>query len=264
MDPAPDPASIDDVIRRLVKVLGWARDRSSRIGYFTALYHEVTVAIRDAVQDGTFENPARIERLDVVFASRYLNALDRFLAEEKPTGAWHFSFEVSRRWWPTVTQHLLIAANAHINLDLGIAVAETVPAAELDAFQSDYLKVNAILSGVVPAVESDLSAIWPLLNVVNEYFSAEETWFINLDMQNVREKAWVLALRLSQLEGGGRDELIADLDRRVTALSHVIDHPGLLLGLVLKAVRIGEIGSIRGHIDRLLQKAEVRRKSRYL
>ena len=75
---APPPTSIDEVIAKLEKILAWARESPSRIGYFTALYIEVTIAVRNAVNDGTFANPARIEALDVAFASRYLNALEQF------------------------------------------------------------------------------------------------------------------------------------------------------------------------------------------
>jgi len=245
--------SVDDVIRRLEEIVAWARAAPARIGFFAALYLQTTLAIKTAIQQGAFEHPQEVEQLDAVFAARYFSALTAFLEGGQPTRAWACAFEASRHWWPTVLQHLLMGMNAHINLDLGIAVADAVPAAGLPAFHDDFDKVNAILGNLVPTVDSDLSIIWPLLRAINRHFSPEEQWFINLDMNDARKRSWTLALELAPLDPPARAQAIAALDAQVAKLSHFIWHPGFLLGTGLNLVRLGELGSIRGKIDDLLR-----------
>src|SRR5258705_13901399 len=73
--------SIDEVISRLDAIIGRAiieraiveRDR---LGFFAVLYRTVTAAVRDGIAAGRFEDGPRMERLDIVFANRYLQAFD--------------------------------------------------------------------------------------------------------------------------------------------------------------------------------------------
>ena len=124
-------ATIDEVIAQLDEVIDRARREGSRVGYFPALYRKVTVAVKEGIAAGRFEDGQRMERLDVVFANRYLEAMAAWRAGEPPTRSWQLSFEAAGRWWPIVLQHLLLGMNAHINLDLGVAAARTAPGAEL-------------------------------------------------------------------------------------------------------------------------------------
>jgi hypothetical protein len=57
------PLTIDDVIRRLDLVVDDASARGSRRGYFAALYRKVTNRVKRAIEEGDFEDGARMERL---------------------------------------------------------------------------------------------------------------------------------------------------------------------------------------------------------
>lgn len=81
-----------------------------------------------------------MERLDVVFANRYLKAFEKYQNIQAPTRSWQLTFEASKRWWPTVFQYLLLGMNAHIYLDLDIAAARTSPRDALHALKIDILK----------------------------------------------------------------------------------------------------------------------------
>lgn len=248
------------MIDKLEIVLAWARESPSPIGYFTALYIEVTIAVRNAVNDGTFADPARIEALDIAFASRYLTALEQFTSDHQATAPWEYSFHVCYEWWPTVIQHLLLGANAHINLDLGVAMAEVIPAADFPGFQPDYLKVNAILASVVPWVETRLSRILPILLFVNKYLANVESLIINFSLEQARQNAWNVAERLLPLDPPERELAIAQTGTQVARLSHIIRHPGIILSAVEKLVRLTEVGTIRSTIDDLRDKAATNRK----
>ena len=48
------PETIDDVLRNSDQIIGWSKEAQNAIGYFAVLYRRVTLAIRDAINDGTF------------------------------------------------------------------------------------------------------------------------------------------------------------------------------------------------------------------
>lgn len=106
----------------------------SRLGYFAALYRRVTMAVKQGVADNIFQDGARMERLDVIFANRYLDALQEFRNGQPTTMSWRAAFQAAAHWYPLVLQQLLVGMNAHINLDLGVAAACCAPR---DQFRSE-------------------------------------------------------------------------------------------------------------------------------
>ncbi len=71
---------IDDVIEALTGIVARARDQADRTGYFAALYRQVTVAVRDAITAGRFDDGQRMSRFDALFGNRYFDALDAWRA----------------------------------------------------------------------------------------------------------------------------------------------------------------------------------------
>jgi hypothetical protein len=144
---AQTPArNIDEVIARLTDIIDISRQKSSRLGYFAALYRKVTISVKQGILNGRFENGARMGALDVNFANRYLEAYELHRKGETPTASWQVSFEASERRRPLILQHLLLGINAHINLDLGIAAAETSPGAQLPSLKHDFDMINKLLA----------------------------------------------------------------------------------------------------------------------
>ena len=72
--------TIDEVIAALDAIIQRAWEEHSRIGYFAALYRRVTRAVSDGISQNQFSDGPLMERLDVVFASRYLDALAAYQA----------------------------------------------------------------------------------------------------------------------------------------------------------------------------------------
>src|SRR5204863_6652854 len=103
-------------------------------------YERVTSNVRHALIAGTvFDDNPRMERLDVVFANRFIEAWEQRVGGGSPTESWAVAFTLLEDPGPLVIQHLMIGMNAHINLDLGIAAATVAPTpAQLDALQPDF------------------------------------------------------------------------------------------------------------------------------
>jgi hypothetical protein len=73
-----------------------ARREKSRLGYFAALYRNVTIKEYEGILAGSFEDGARMERLDVAFANRYLDAFGRYHRGEELNKCWRTSFRAAQ------------------------------------------------------------------------------------------------------------------------------------------------------------------------
>lgn len=244
---------IDTVIERLTQIIQQSQARGSRLGYFPALYRRVTQRVKEGIARHEFEDGPRLERLDVVFAQRYFDAFDQYQAHQTPSGVWKFAFQTADEWSPIVLQHLLLGINAHINLDLGIAAAEIAPGDQLPSLRNDFNRINALLASQVETVENQLSEIWPPLRWFRKWVHGIDKSIINFSLEKARDAAWQFAERLAPLDASERQELINDQDVLMTELGHLIRHPGLVTSTVLRAIRLGERGSVRDIINLLSQ-----------
>jgi hypothetical protein len=201
-------ATIDEVIARLDGIIEKSIAARDRRGYFAALYNRVTLAVRDGIAAGEFEDGPRMERLDVVFANRYLDAYDAYERGERTSVAWQRAFDAALHDDLFVVQHLLLGINAHIALDLGIAAADVAPGAALASLQRDFDRINDVLASLVGTVENELVSIvglWEapvarLLDVLEIDAHGEERSAVMVVMAWARSAAWRFASGLAPLE----------------------------------------------------------------
>ncbi len=241
--------TIDEVIERITEIVDEAKANRSRSGYFPALYRKVTIRVKQGIEEGFFDDGERMERLDVIFARRYLDAFEEYRSGGTPTQSWLFAFEVTEQWWPIVLQHLLLGMNAHINMDLGIAAARTAPHEQLPTLQDDFNKINKILASLVEGVLEELAQIWLVLRLMNRYLGSVETALINFSMEKARDHAWSVAERLAPLNEAEQAREIEQLDGEAMKLTRLVRYPGTVGGTVNKIIRLGERGTVRRIIE---------------
>jgi len=246
------PAStIDEVLERLDELIERARSDSSRRGYFPALYRKVTASVKQGIHDGIFDDRERMERLDVVFANRYLEAVEADERGEAPTLSWQVAFEAADTWRPIVLQHLLLGMNAHINLDLGIAAAAAAPGAELESLHNDFNRINDVLANLVGGVKEELSTVWPALRLLDRLAGTKEDRVINFSMTQARDQAWRHAQRLAPLSEAERGARIEKLDHWVSDFGRLVWRPGYKARAITLWIRLRERGSVPEIIDLL-------------
>ena len=236
--------TIDEVIQQLTDIVDWSINRNSRLGYFAALYRHVTIQVKAGIGDGFFEDGERMERLDVIFANRYLDAFEQNRRNMAPTRSWQIAFEASNQWWPIVLQHLLLAMNAHINLDLGIAAARTCPGQAVQDLKVDFNKINAILASMVDGVQKDLAEVWPMLKILDRIGGKTDEAVINFSIDKARDHAWRVAEDLAPLALDEQISRIDALDSETVVVGRLIRRPGLMLSTANKIIRCCERGSI--------------------
>ena len=224
------PTSIDEVIARLSGIVDDAAQRGSRFGYFAALYNRVTMAVRDGIRAGRFDDNARMERLDVLFANRYIEAYDTWRSGHAPSASWQTAFVATQRPDLSVLQHLLLGMNAHINLDLGIAAATVAPGASIHDLHADFNRINEVLASLLPVVEAQLGEISPVLDVavrVGDRLDNLDDRVSNFSMEQARDGAWRFAVRLSDIDSPLLQHVaIRARDSVVAALGVTLQKPG--------------------------------------
>lgn len=211
-----------NVVQAIDDVIAWSLAQRSRVGYFAALYWHVATTLSRAVHAGRFTDPARIERLNGAFFARYLDAVDCFRRGEPTTQAWAVAFAATERDDLLIVQHLLLGANAHIDLDLAIGVAETVPADELAGFRPDFMRMNGLLCSLIDGTCRDVTRAWPLLRLISLLARREDDALLGFGLRAARRSAWDKAVRLAAAAPGERPGMIARMDAEAAALGRDI------------------------------------------
>lgn len=245
-------SEIDAVLERLGRVIDETRKQSSRAGYFAAMYHKVTVAVKDAVAAGRFDDGDRMAHLDRVFAERYLDAYDTWRNRREPTGSWQAAFAATGRWRPVIVQHLLTGMNAHINLDLGIAAATVAPGAELPSLRRDFDTINDVLATLVDGFTKDVADVSPWIGWLDRFGGRTDQALIRFSIEAARRHSWELAERLAAVPADQWADIIDRRDRATAKLTRRILSPGPILPIGLFLIRVRESNDVPRVIDLLL------------
>ena len=240
-----EPAkTIDEVISQLDDIIQASKNDESTLGYFAALYQKVTKTVRDKIGTHYFKDDKRMEKLDVIFANRYLDAYYKYKNGQPITDSWKVAFDASTNQNLIVLQHLLVGMNAHINLDLGIAAAEISNASNIEDLKSDFNKINELLSNLVQGVEDDLAEIWPKLKWILKFLKRADKFIINFSMSIARDGAWKFATQLvKQNSETDVNNLIKNRDLKIAKLTSDITQLSFVERIIFWIIRFGEKGS---------------------
>ncbi|RZM12488.1 MAG: hypothetical protein EOO88_45600 [Pedobacter sp.] len=243
--------SIPEVLQVLDQIISDCKNKNSRLGYFAVLYRMMTASVADGMNNNFFDDPARMEKLDVVFANRYLQAYFDYKDGKPVTQSWKMAFDAAQEDGLVVVQHLLLGINAHINLDLGIAAADICSNENIQELQPDFVKINDTIANVYSVLQPRFTKIsWPAIflsklnpRVVNNT--------INFSIVKARDLAWANALILSHAGHHNREEIISQTDNIVLKVGNAVKHPSWLKNMALKIIHLFENKNIAANITAL-------------
>ncbi|MEZ5198533.1 MAG: DUF5995 family protein [Bacteroidales bacterium] len=216
---------------------------------FPFLYLNVTIEIKNKLAEGYFDNTDLIEKLDVVFANRYLQAYRDYEQRKPISASWQVAFEATNLWKPLVIQHLFLGMNAHISFDLGIAAATVAPGNSIHNIKTDFERVNEILSSKINPVQDNLSAIWPFLKPIDWIMGNIDESLASFSIRVARDAAWKMAVELASFQTETeKQQYLSFRDNKVANFGNKLYHPGILLSLLLGLIRLGETGNIADKI----------------
>jgi len=242
---------IDGVVEALGGIVRQARRDGDRVGYFAALYRQVTVEVRTAIHAGAFEDGARMDRFDTHFGNRYFEAHDAWRDGRGGPRCWREAFGLLTDADTVIVQHLLLGVNAHINLDLAVAAARTSPGPAIWALRGDFLLINDILARVVLAVQESLDAVSPLMSLLDRVGGRTDERILDFSIRRSREEAWEGAVLLAGQNERERAATMERLDVRAAVLARLIARPGGLVRPALELIRSAESDDVPAVIGRL-------------
>jgi hypothetical protein len=243
---------IDAVVIDLDRVVDAARRRRDRLGWFAAMYGQVTRAVRAQVTAGRFDDAERMNRFVAAFADRYLQPLEAHLAGRPVPRSWRVAFDAARRRDTIALQHLLLGINAHVNLDLAVVAAEIGQGGGVDTLHDDFMRVNATLAALMPKVRACIGRFSPLLDVVDRVGGGDDDEVLHFSIRVARDEAWRAATALAATgDRAERERMVDSLDRRVAVLGKLVASPGGLLQRAVDLVAFTESDDVVAILDAL-------------
>jgi hypothetical protein len=202
------PSSVPEVIERL-RAIETASRRSDGVAAFARLYRQVTEDVNAGLANSTFADTRFLERLDVVFASLFLSALDAYSRDRASApSAWVPLFSRRSSGGISPLQFALAGMNAHINRDLPVALVTTCTELGLDLREGspehgDFEQVNVLLGRVEATLKSSYLTGWAaMLDRLVHRFHRIDDVVAMWDVGRARDAAWTNAQALWAL----RDE----------------------------------------------------------
>lgn len=242
--------TISDVLTRLASIVAECKRAQSALGYFPALYYQMTAAVQRGIADGQFQDGRRMEQLDIVFAQRYIDAYAAWRQGKPTTRAWRAAFEAAQADDLSVLQHLLLGIHAHINLDLGIAAAQVSAGKAIGGLQADFDRINAIIAHLTEQVQDRLADVCPPLRVLDDVLHTQDEGIADFSIVVARKTAWNVARSLSCLQGPSHAAFIEGVDEGVAAFSQRLRMPkGWVLRSALSVLKMSEQGTVSTRIE---------------
>jgi 15-cis-phytoene desaturase len=245
--------NIDEVIDALDAIIADSERTANRVGYFAALYRQVTFSVREGIRRGDFLDGDRMDRLDTRFANRYLDAVEAYTKGKPVTESWRISLAACSDKEPTVLQHLYSGLSAHLLLDLAVAAAETAPGTRLPDIKGDFEHINSIVGSLMRQVDAVVGKVSPWVGFVDRLAGVQYAAVNKIGISVARDIAWHSAVQMAPLDELERSAMMAKLDRRAAVVAQTLTKPRGGLRLFAKLVRRSEsddvpliIGALRG------------------
>ncbi|MEO6288371.1 MAG: DUF5995 family protein [Ginsengibacter sp.] len=236
--------TIDDIIVALKEIVENCEQTKSRSGYFAALYKRMTIAVKDGITNGAFHDGDRMEKLDVIFAKRYLGAFESFRQNEECSTSWKYAFDGCINESLTVIQQLILGINTHINLDLSIAAALAAPGDAIHKPEADFNRINDVIASLFDDVQQCLEEVWLPMKLLKRVGKTQQTDVLNFSIGAARKAAWTNAVILAYMNENQQHNYIMQMDNTVLNIAKKIINPGFFAKSLLRMIRMTEYEDI--------------------
>ena len=240
----PAPQTVAEVVAVLQQIVQQCKAEQSRSGYFAALYLRMTQAVQAGIQKGMFEDGPRMEKLDVIFASRYLDAFTSYGLKQKCSGSWQWAFDSCTNANLTVIQQLMLGINTHINLDLAVAAAQTCPGNTINALQHDFNRINDVIGSLVDDIQQAMEDVWPPMKLLARIAGGRQESVLNFSIDTARKTAWANATMLAHMNALQQRLYIDKMDATVKEVAKRIANPGMLASVPLRLIQKSEFEDV--------------------
>lgn len=243
--------TIDEVLDHLDAIIAISSANNDPLGYFAYIYRRTSAQIKQAILENKFEDNARMEKFDVHFANKYLDAYSDYHAGQPVCSPWKTAFDAGNEKL-TILQHIILGMNAHINYDLGMAAAEFTAGSPIESMKKDFMLVNDILASLVDELQVKVGRVSRLMFLLDWFGKRNDEAVMNFSMEKARQQAWNFGVSLSvlsELEKKAKMNEVDDLISRLGAI--VISPPGKVMAFTIKIIAFFELKDVKKIIAKL-------------
>jgi Family of unknown function (DUF5995) len=228
---------VDALVARMSGLLAEIAADGDPGRFFLGTYLRITEAVRAALDDGLFEDPAWVAEWDTDFAGFYLDALEAHRRDPAaPPAAWRRAFGARADLRPEA--HVLLGVNAHINNDLPQSLVRVIPAADfadpavLARRERDHERIDGVLAANVAAEDAHLQEAGDPRTLLDRVLTPANRLATRLFLRESRRKVWANAVVLDRARRDGDDAYrrrVAELEELSAARVADLLRPGPVL-----------------------------------
>lgn len=219
--PLQEIKTIDDVLKALDFIIQETIADKNMLGVFAYIYRRTTAEIKTNIVKGKFQDNARMERFDIMFAKYYIEAYYGFKDHQPISNSWKIAFD-ARIDKLAIAQHILLGMNAHINLDLGVTAAKIMEKGNIKDIEHDFTLVSHILAKLVNEMQARLNRVSRFMFLLDLAGENRDNQFISFSISKAREQSWRLANTVWNAPENQKSSLIQMADNNVSIIGNLI------------------------------------------
>ncbi|MGY1807822.1 DUF5995 family protein [Blastococcus sp. SYSU D00669] len=215
---------VDALIARMRALQAQLEAAGDPARFFLGTYLRVTEAVRAALDDGLFEDPAWLAEWDTDFAGFYLDALEAHRRDPATAPApWRRAFGARAGLRPEA--HVLLGVNAHINYDLPQSLVRVIAPGDfadpvvLAARERDHQRIDGVLASRVGAEDLELRRAGDPRTLLDHLLTPVNRLATRTFLRESRRKVWANAAALNAARLDGDDAF----GRRLAELESLSD-----------------------------------------
>ncbi|MEV8568911.1 DUF5995 family protein [Streptomyces sp. NPDC051322] len=193
-----DEPTVDGVVARM-RAFRASWPPADGVAVFNQVYLTVTEEIGRRIDVREFAWRRSAETLDVLFAERYLAAVEAAADGRRPPACWRPLFQYRHHPGVRPLQFALAGINAHIGHDLALAVVDSCQLLGCDPaeLEGEFDRVGDVLVLLEERVREDLMPGPDLLEIADPLTHLLGSW----SLERARDAAWSAARILWGLRG---------------------------------------------------------------
>lgn len=247
--------TIEEVLKKLDEIIIWCKENKSPAGYFACTYRIMTAQVLKGIQQKKFEDNPRMTKLDIAFASRYLDAWENYSKGKKCTNSWYMAFEATKNKDLLILQHIFLGMNAHINLDLGISAASIMPNRKINPLKTDFEKINSVIASINQNVQDSLNKICYPVELIDKLSNGKDNAVLDFAISKARDTSWATAVISSNTPNFLKESVVGIVDYAAAKVASQILHPKLLTSTLAKELKKCESSDVVKNIE-ILEKTK--------
>lgn len=154
---------------------------------FNNTYLIITQAVFQEFGTQFFQDNQRMEKLDIIFAKYYFDALHDYVQGAECAPAWKMLFDACKRNNLYQWQYMALGVNAHVNNDLPFTLYDANFGPD---YQTDFNRINRILFQQIQNVVRSLNEKNHVLNILENNLVYLYRYGLSTIISKWRTSAW--------------------------------------------------------------------------